>query len=212
MFAVRTEHDHVNEIGSVMEAGEILLRSGLLDERKLQLSRDSQRNGSVLDAAVELGFVSEDKALQAVGQEVGLDFIDLTVADVDTSLLSDFPQKIIYRDSLFPISRENGSITVATSDPFDLYPLDEVSSLTGLSVIPVLAGKREIANIVLPKSSSVGDLDAHQLQQALGLDPDLLIDYEEQVEDPAIEVGLEGDAGAAPDADAADGDRVEVSA
>ena len=132
-----------------MEAGEILLQSGLLDERKLQLSRDSQRNGnSVLDSAVELGFVTEEKALQAVGDEVGLDFVDLTKAEVDTSLLVDFPQKLIYRDSLFPIARENGSITVATSDPFDLYPLDEVSSLTGLSVIPVLAGKREIAKLI----------------------------------------------------------------
>ncbi len=132
-----------------MEAGEILLRSGLLDERKLQLSRDSQRNGnSVLDTAIELGFVSEENALQALGDAVGLEYIDLSQAEVDTSLLSDFPQKIIYRDSLFPISRKNGSITVATSDPFDLYPLDEVSSLTGLSVIPVLAGRREIAKLI----------------------------------------------------------------
>ena len=132
-----------------MEAGEILLRSGLLDERKLQLSRDNQRNGaSVLDSAVELGFVTEENALQAVGDEVGLDFVDLSKHEVDSSLLENFPQKIIYRNSLFPISRENGSITVATSDPFDLYPLDEVGSLTGLSVNPVLAGKREIAKLI----------------------------------------------------------------
>ncbi|MGH1489230.1 MAG: SNF2-related protein [Acidimicrobiales bacterium] len=39
----------------------------------------------------------------------------------------------------------------------------------------VVAGKRQIADMVLPKSSSVGDLDAQQLQVALGLDPDLLI-------------------------------------
>ena len=132
-----------------MEAGEILLRSGLLDERKLQLSRDNQRNGaSVLDSAVELGFVTEENALQAVGDEVGIDFVDLSKREIDASLLDNFPQKIIYRNSLFPISRENGSITVATSDPFDLYPLDEVSSVTGLSVNPVLAGKREIAKLI----------------------------------------------------------------
>jgi superfamily II DNA or RNA helicase len=39
----------------------------------------------------------------------------------------------------------------------------------------VVAGKRRIAEMVLPKSSSVGDLDAEQLQVALGLDPELLI-------------------------------------
>lgn len=48
----------------------------------------------------------------------------------------------------------------------------------------VVAGKREIANMVLPKSSSVGDLDAEQLQAALGLDPSMLVDYEEQPDEP----------------------------
>lgn len=39
----------------------------------------------------------------------------------------------------------------------------------------VVAGKRQIADMVLPKSSSVGDLDAQQLQVALGIDPALLL-------------------------------------
>ncbi len=39
----------------------------------------------------------------------------------------------------------------------------------------VVAGKRRIADLVLPKSSSIGDLDADQLQAALGIDPDLLL-------------------------------------
>ena len=39
----------------------------------------------------------------------------------------------------------------------------------------VVAGKRQIADLVLPKSSSIGDLDADQLQSALGIDPALLL-------------------------------------
>ena len=39
----------------------------------------------------------------------------------------------------------------------------------------VVAGKRRIADLVLPKSSSIGDLDATQLQSALGIDPDLIL-------------------------------------
>jgi len=39
----------------------------------------------------------------------------------------------------------------------------------------VVAGKRQIADMVLPKSSSVGDLDAAQLQKALGIDPDMVL-------------------------------------
>ncbi len=39
----------------------------------------------------------------------------------------------------------------------------------------VVAGKRQIADMVLPKSSSIGDLDAEQLQRALGIDTDAVL-------------------------------------
>jgi general secretion pathway protein E/type IV pilus assembly protein PilB len=133
-----------------MDAGEILLQRGLLDQQQLGAAR--QREGvPLLDAVVELGFVSEEDALRAVGDFVGLDYVDLSVFDDETELkqlLKDFPQKLIYRQSLFPIRRSNGSLVVATSDPFDLYPLDELSAATGLSVTPVLAGRKDIAKLI----------------------------------------------------------------
>lgn len=39
----------------------------------------------------------------------------------------------------------------------------------------IVAGKRRIADMVLPKSSSIGDLDSDQLRAALGIDSDLLL-------------------------------------
>lgn len=39
----------------------------------------------------------------------------------------------------------------------------------------VVAGKRRIADLALPKSSSVGDLDSEQLRRALGLDPSAVL-------------------------------------
>lgn len=135
-----------------MEAGEILIRSGLMDRRQLEQSR-SQANGHgdgtrLIEAAIGLGFVTEEAALRAVGQEVGIDFIDLAEAEVDLTLLRNFPQKLIHRQSLFPIRRDHGQLVVATSNPFDLYPLDEVSAATGFSVMPVLATRNEIAKLI----------------------------------------------------------------
>ncbi len=135
-----------------MEAGEILIQSGLLSRQQLERSR-SQANGHcdglrLIESAVNLGFVSEEQALKAVGTAVGLEYIDLAEATVDLSLLKIFPQKLIHRQTLFPIARNNGQLVVATSDPFDLYPLDEVSAATGLSVLPVLAGRADIAKLI----------------------------------------------------------------
>lgn len=132
-----------------MEAGEILIRRGLLDKRQLDLARAKVQDGvSLLDSAVALGFVQEEAALRAIAEEVGLDFIDLGEADVDLSLLKNFPTKLIHRQSLFPVRRSNGHLTVATSNPFDLYAIDEVSAATGLSVTPVLAGRNEITKLI----------------------------------------------------------------
>lgn len=135
-----------------MEAGEILLQKGLISEVQLAQAR-TQANGHgdgmrLLESAMQMGFVTEEAALRAVGYEVGIDFIDLQNCDPDLSLLKTFPIKLIYRQSLFPIRREHGQLLVATSNPFDLYPLDEASAATGLSIAPVLGSRAEIAKLI----------------------------------------------------------------
>jgi general secretion pathway protein E len=103
-------------------------------------------NPSRIDlAAVDRGWVREDDVLAALGAEIGIDVIDLEKADVDLSLLSEFPQRMIHRYDLFPVRRDNGSIVVATSNPFDHYSLDELSRITGKHIEPVLAERRQIA-------------------------------------------------------------------
>jgi type II secretion system protein E len=132
-----------------MEAVDILVRRGLLNERQLAEVRAAQSNGSRLEqVAVQMGYCTEEAVLKALATEVGLDYVDLTEAQVDLSLLKDFPPKMLHRQALFPVRRENGSLVVATSDPFDLYPLDELSASTGLTVIPVLASRTEIAKLI----------------------------------------------------------------
>jgi len=132
-----------------MEAGEILLHRGLLSEQQLEQARAAGGGGAQLvETAVERGFVTEEAALRAIGDEVGLDFIDLSAAEVDLSLLKSFPHRLIHRQSLFPVRKEAGTLLVATSNPFDLYPLDEVSAATGQAVTPVLAARHEIAKLI----------------------------------------------------------------
>jgi type II secretion system protein E len=132
-----------------MDAADILVRRGVLNDRQLAEVRASQHNGTRLEqVAVQMGFCTEEAMLKALGHEVGLDYVDLTETPVDLSLLKDFPAKMIHRQSLFPVRRENGSLVVATSDPFDLYPLDELSAATGLTVIPVLASRAEITKLI----------------------------------------------------------------
>lgn len=129
-----------------METGQILLAQGLINE--IQLASLRERGGNLLRHAIEAGYVSEVDALKAISESVGVDFIDLRETEIDEALLRTVPQKIIFRQSLLPVRRQNGAIVVATNDPFDLYPLDEVSAATGLAVLPVLAERAEIGKLI----------------------------------------------------------------
>ncbi|MEO1529139.1 MAG: ATPase, T2SS/T4P/T4SS family [Planctomycetota bacterium] len=155
----------------IMHAGEILRRRGLLSDEQLADSRESDA-ANVVDAAVEKGFVDERIALEALAEEVGLEFVDLRDTEIDTAALEGFPQKLIYRQSLYPIRFQDDSIVVATPDPLDLYPLDEASAATGRNIIPIVAQRAEIARL-MKRHLGVGSETVEGLVAAAAEDEDV---------------------------------------
>ncbi|MDR0328532.1 MAG: hypothetical protein LBI05_09590, partial [Planctomycetaceae bacterium] len=131
-----------------METGEILLRQGLLTESQLgelrTLQRSEMRGGQRQDIrldqlAVANKMASEESVLNALGQELGISYVDLPEYPINLTLLKTFPSRFIHRERIFPIGQYDDTLVVATSDPLNLYPLDEVASITGMHVQPVLA-------------------------------------------------------------------------
>ncbi len=133
-----------------MEIGSILLEQGLINSDQLASSQTPHAlsGDELLAHLVGSGAVDKFKALETLAREAGVEFVDLNNTEVDLALLKDFPQKIIYRQILFPIRKDGNTLFVATSDPLDFYPLDEISAATGLMVEPVLAEKSEIAKLI----------------------------------------------------------------
>ncbi len=160
-----------------METGQVLIDRGLLNESQLEALRG--KGGNVLRAAIDAGYVVEADALRALADSVGIDFVDLREADIDLTLLQSVPQKIIFRQTLFPVRRQNGAIVVATNDPFDLYPLDEVSASTGLAVLPVLAERAEITRLIKTHFGVGGETVGGLIEQRVDQDGvELLEDIE----------------------------------
>lgn len=150
----------------MLEPGEILHKHGLLDEDQLKKLRSQALGGKELfSSAISQGMVDEENALRALGEAMGMDFVDLRNAEVDLEVVKSFPQKLIYRHSLFPLARVNGSLTVATSDPLDVYALDEAGAATGLTIVPVVAEKAEIARL-MKKHLGVGSETVEGLMAA----------------------------------------------
>jgi len=124
-------------------------RKTLLDARQLGMAREAQRACGRFDqVAADLGYATEEEALRAIGQTLGMEFVDLAALKIDLSILQDFPIKFIHRYGVFPITRRDGSLVVATGNPFDLHALDAVSAAVGMSVLPVVALPTELAKLV----------------------------------------------------------------
>jgi general secretion pathway protein E len=132
----------------MLETGQILFEKGLLNPQQVEQLRSAQLGGiRLVEAAIEQGLVEEESALRALGDELGMQFVDLRNAEVDIDLIKHFPQKLIYRHAMFPLGRVNGSLTLAIADPLDVYALDEASAATGLVIVPVVAERSEIARL-----------------------------------------------------------------
>jgi general secretion pathway protein E/type IV pilus assembly protein PilB len=157
-----------------MEIGEILLAQGVVNREQLT-SAQARANGRRLDQQiVEMGLATEDQVLQALANELGMRYVELGEVSVDRELLEKFPAREIFRHTLFPLSRRNGSVVVATSDPFDLEALDEVSSLSGYRLEPVLARRDDISRLIKEQLGVGGDTITELVAQRATEDVELL--------------------------------------
>ena len=128
---------------------------------------------------LEKGFVKEEALLPLLAEEFGMEFVDLTQTAVDADALANMPQKLIHRKNLMPIARHNGTLVVATGDPYDPYALDELQTLTGLSVQPVLGSAREISRLLKTHFGVGGDTVSALMQEQKSKDDvELLEDIE----------------------------------
>ncbi len=134
-----------------MQLAQQLVRKGVLAATELPRIAEVQAaapSKPLHELLIEKGFAKEDEVLAALADELGMEVVDLTQTTVDPDVLQAMPLKLVHRRTLMPLARENGTLVVATGDPFDVYALDELQTLTGLQVHPVLASPREIARLI----------------------------------------------------------------
>jgi type II secretion system protein E len=158
-----------------------LVQKSILKESDVPLLRDklAAANGKAFHLVMlDNGFAKEEELLPELAGQLGMDVVDLTKTTLSPEILRLAPTKLMHRKGLLPISRENGSITVATADPFDVASLDEMQSLTGLKVKPVLASPREIARLIKANFGVGGETVTALMQERATQDIELLEDIE----------------------------------
>ncbi|MCH8965701.1 MAG: Flp pilus assembly complex ATPase component TadA, partial [Planctomycetes bacterium] len=133
-----------------MSLGDVLLAKGQITSDQLEAARDAQGSGDELleKVLVRMGFVEEEAVLEVMGEQLSLPVVDLSSVTIDAALLKMVPAKLVHRYGLIPISQKNGTITVATSNPHDLYAFDELRMLTRRRIEMALAPESEINRLI----------------------------------------------------------------
>ena len=99
----------------IMDAVHTLLRRGLITEEQLTEARRGAASGPGRPLHVvlcEMGAVDEVAALEALAEDFGMEFMDLTRVEIDPAVLGVVPAKVIYRQRVFPVARVNGTIQI----------------------------------------------------------------------------------------------------
>jgi type IV pilus assembly protein PilB len=171
------------------QLGQILLEQGLISEEHLQRALEEHRTtpkslGRVL---IDLGYIRERDLVRALAEQVGLEFVDLTEYRIDAAVAALLPEALSRRYRALPIGEEDGKLLVAMSDPANVYALDDIRSITGRDVRPVVATSNDVEQAI-QKFSGMGDqVEALATEAAEALDdqPDLT-DVQAAVEDAPI--------------------------
>jgi len=121
--------------------GEILVEHGDLTIGQVayiveKLKGTSHRFGEL---AVQEGLVSEDLFYQALAEQFGLEFIDLSAYRLDEHVLALFPADMIYRYAFVPLELVGDSLVIAISDPTDVVKLDDLELLLDKPLILKIA-------------------------------------------------------------------------
>jgi general secretion pathway protein E/type IV pilus assembly protein PilB len=133
----------------------------------------ASRQLSSLDAAVlaKLNLSSEEEILRWLAGEYGLGYTTLEDVEPDRQLLTLFPARILLKEELLPLKRDNGHVEVATSRLFATQGFDALKTLTGLNLKPILASteaiQREIKKRLGVGADTIGTLDEEKSIQVV---------------------------------------------
>ena len=130
--------------------GELLLKEKRISAEQLQEALTYQKaNGGKLGInLVKLGMVSDEDMTSVLSRQYGVPSIDLSRFDIDPSVLRLVPAETAQKYQFIPLSRAGATLTIAMTDPTNVFAMDDVKFMTGYNVEPVVASESMVADAI----------------------------------------------------------------
>ncbi len=129
---------------------DILIKGKLIKQKELDKALDIQKKsgGSLGQILVEKGFISREDLMLVLSRQLDIPPIDITKYRLDKEIVKLIPEKMARHYYLIPISKIGNMLTVAMSDPLNIFAIDELKMLTHYKIEPVIAKEEDIKEII----------------------------------------------------------------
>lgn len=174
---------------------DILIRNNVITPENLKAAEEeaSSSNTRLEKYLIEKKLVKREDMTLTLSEYLRIPAISLAHYAPNQQVLDLIPKEVMTKRFVIPISRVGKMLTIAVGDPFDLMAVEEIQSLTGLSVVPVVSSESEIQETIgkIFKQSTEG-FDMEELMRG---DSEVQV-VEESDEDQSLDEMLESAEGA----------------
>ncbi len=143
------------------QLGQILIEQGLISDEQLHEALKVQERvpkslGRIL---IDLQLIKETDLVRALAHQIGLEFVDLGDYPVDPGTTALIPEAVARRYRALPIGERDGRLLVAMSDPANVYALDDIRTITGREVEPLVATAADVTAAIRKYSDVGGEVE-----------------------------------------------------
>ncbi|MGH9580806.1 MAG: type IV-A pilus assembly ATPase PilB [Terriglobales bacterium] len=130
--------------------GEILIKENLITQEQLKQALDYQKqhSGRLGTCLVKMGLVTDDEVTAVLSRQYGVPSINLKFYEVDPTVIKLIPQETALRYQIVPLSRVGSTLTIAMTDPTNVFAMDDIKFMTGFNVEPVVASESAIVEAI----------------------------------------------------------------
>jgi len=141
--------------------GELLLKEKRITPEQLQQALNHQKaNGGKLGYnLVKMGFVKDEEITALLSKQYGVPSINLTQFEIDPTVIKLIPSDTALKYQIVPLSRAGATLTIAMTDPTNVFAMDDIKFMTGYNVEPVVASETAVIETIqryYPATSSPG--------------------------------------------------------
>jgi len=141
---------------------EILLKSKQVSKEQIDnaIQMQKQRQVPLRKILVEQGIISEEELLSLLSEQLYIPTLHLTKYKFDPDIIQLIPERIARQYNVVALSRIGNTLTVAMSDPLNIFALDDLKTYTNCDIDIVLSAEEEIARVIDAQyRSSIEDME-----------------------------------------------------